>query len=886
MSPSSGTKLGPYEILSLLGAGGMGEVYRARDTRLDRIVAIKVLPESSQGDSGIKARFEREARAISSLQHPHICTLYDVGHQDGAAFLVMEFLEGDTLAHRLLRGALPADVVAKIGAELADALAKAHRQGILHRDLKPANIMMTKSGAKLMDFGLAKERPGLAPGALSNSAAGPLTPSTPTVDVSQFASSASPLTQKGSIVGTFQYIAPEVLRGSEADARSDIFSFGCVLYEMATGKRAFDGKSHLGVLTAILEKDPEPVTTLQPNAPAGLAALIRTCLSKEPDERWQTAADLQRALSLVQEVGPQSRAVSKASKRVSSNLMVGATALLLVCGAFLMGWWQHRPPVPALLSSELELPQGTIVDTLNDSIAISPDGRALAFGLLKSDGTSQLWIRQLGTGQTTPVPDTVGAAYPFWSPDGASLGYFANGKLMRVDLANSVVQAVCDAPLGRGGTWNQAGRIVFAPDLLGGLFEVPASGGTPTDLAITLRTNDSLRIPRFLPDGDHLLFLRFPLNGQSHIEVLSLASRNSVELLQADSAAQYSTGQLLFVRGNNLFAQDFDSGRMRLTGQPAVIAAGVQVDPARRTAEFSVSNAGMLVYAPGGDVPLKQLQWIDSSGKVAGTIGEPAGYYYEMELSPDGKLAVALSQSYQLSIVDLASGGEKPFSLATTALDSNVVWSPDGKWLAYTARISDKGAGIHLIATDGRTQSKLVYTCHSDPCLATSWSRDGKMLALQDAAVAGGDHGVSIISISDGRQLYFLPHAGQGEFSPDGKWMAFNSPERGKSDVYVTAIPPGQEKWQVTSGGGQVWGWPIPGTIFYSTNEDKIASISVKSQGMEFHVGQSEIRFNGRPFPSGVDWDITNDGTRVLAAVPAGSNSSHSVKLIQNRMPR
>jgi serine/threonine protein kinase len=883
---NSGTKLGPYEVVSPLGAGGMGEVYRARDTRLDRTVAIKVLPESLKSDSELKARFDREARAISSLQHPHICALFDVGHQDGIFFLVMEYLDGETLANRLLRGALPLEQVLKIGSDLADALAKAHSLGIVHRDVKPGNIMLTKTGTKLMDFGLAKGHGGLGSIVLPGAAGAPLTPSTPTVTLTAVTSATSPLTQKGTIVGTFQYLAPEVLQGNEADARSDIFAAGCVLYEMATGKRAFEGKTQLSVMTAILEKDPESISTLQPLAPVALASAIRTCLNKNRDERWQTAADLRNVLSLVNDTTTQERTAATAGKSISLKWkLLGALAvLLLVVTAAVIVEWLHRAPASPVLSSELNFPTGTILDTLNDSVAISPDGRSLALALLKTDGTSQLWIRQLGSGETTVVPGTVGGAYPFWSPDGASLAFFAAGKLMRVDLASSAIQAVCDAPQGRGGTWNQLGRIVFSPGLLTGLFEVPATGGTPTNLAIPMAANDSLRVPRFLSDGDHVLYLRFPIKGPSHIEVLSLTSKRSSVLLQADAAAQYSTtGQLLFVRGSNLFAQDFDPGQLRLWGQPAIIA-GVQVDPARRTAAFSVSNAGLLVYAAGGDVPLKQLQWIDSNGKAAGNIGQPAGYYHETELSPDDNLAVALGQNYELTIVDLTTGTRKPFALASTPLEADVVWSPDGKWLAYTAELSDKRLGIHLIATDGRTQSKLVYTCHADPCAPSSWSRDGKMLALEESTTASGDNGLTIISV-DGRVLYSLPHASQGKFSPDSKWLLFDSAERGKSEVYVTAIPPGPEKWQVTSGGGNGGNWPIPGTIFYSTNDDKIAGVSVSAKRKEFHVRESEIKFAGRSFPSDVDWDLSHDGKRVLAAVPAEGNSNHTLRLVQNWAP-
>src|SRR5579871_5889152 len=467
MALAQGTKLGPYEIQSPLGAGGMGEVYRARDTRLDRTVAIKVLPTHLQSDPDLKARFDREARAISALQHAHICTLFDVGHQDGIDFLVMEFLEGETLASRLQKTQLPLSEILTIGIDIADALDKAHRQGIVHRDLKPGNIMLTKSGAKLMDFGLAKGHAGPQSMAIS-AVSGPLTPSTPTMNLASLTSPAAPLTQKGLIVGTFQYMAPETLQGAEADVRSDIFSFGCVLYEMTTGKRPFEGKSQVGVLAAILERDPEPVTTSAPLAPPALDKLIRTCLAKDPDQRWQSAHDLKLQLEAISEMGSKAgvpaAVVGARRDRKRAVTVVAAVGWVLALAALIgivlysRRLSEERRPFRA----EINLPSGLDMSLGTGRYPVlSPDGGRLA---LATDRKGIL-IRDLETGQVTQLSGTEGAIYPFWSPDGRMIGFFSNGKLRTVPAAGGPVQIICDAPDGRGGTWSSTGVIVFTPNI-------------------------------------------------------------------------------------------------------------------------------------------------------------------------------------------------------------------------------------------------------------------------------------------------------------------------------------------------------------------------------------------------------------------------------------
>src|ERR1700723_1135370 len=469
MTLAAGKRLGPYEIIGPLGAGGMGEVYRAKDTRLDRTVAIKVLPTHLSADPEAKQRFDREARSISSLAHPNICHLYDVGHQDGTDFLVMEFLEGETLAARIQKGPLPTEQVLKVGTEICEGLEKAHKGGVVHRDLKPANIMLTKSGAKLMDFGLAKSTVAVA--VPNSSMTSPL--GTPV--------SNQPLTQAGAIVGTFQYMSPEQVEGKEADARSDIFSLGTVLYEMATAHRAFVGKTMAGVMAGILERDPAPISSVQPSSPLMLDRLVKTCLAKDPDERWQTAHDVKLQLQSMREAGSQfsaaasatttaaaaeaaSAAASAQSRRNRDRaLLIVGTALLTAVVAGALGYLAHPAKPETKLAATITLPPNLQVEPYNISFAFSPDSQKIAFVGVGEEGRSNIYIRRLDAEIPQPLAGTEGAASPFWSPDGRSIGFFADKKLKRIDVVNASVTVLCDAPAGRGGTWSTEGVILFAP---------------------------------------------------------------------------------------------------------------------------------------------------------------------------------------------------------------------------------------------------------------------------------------------------------------------------------------------------------------------------------------------------------------------------------------
>ncbi|HEY2120928.1 MAG TPA: protein kinase, partial [Candidatus Acidoferrum sp.] len=620
-----GTHLGPYEITGPLGSGGIGEVYRARDTRLERAVAIKILPRELSNDPIRKQRFEREAKTISSLNHPNICVLHDVGHQDGMDYLVMECVEGETLAKWMEKGSLPLDQVLKVGREIADALDKAHRSGVVHRDLKPGNIMLTPTGAKLLDFGLAKPAVALASAA--------------TLTAVQTA----PVTEEGTIVGTFQYMSPEQVEGKELDGRSDIFSLGAVLYEMVTGKRAFEGKSQLSVASAILEKEPEPISATKPMTPRALEHAVKNCLAKIPDGRWQTARDLALELQWIAEGGSQ----AGDAVRVPSSRRRWERASWLLTGIFFLAavaagaaWWRSGDRRPPSMYFHTSVPFAA-----ND-IALSPDGHTLA--MIAYSGQANyyvLWTHEVGGHRTNPLDGTQGATYPFWSPDGKYIGFFADGKLKRVDVSGGQPQVLCDAPNGRGGTWNRDGVIVFTPDGFGGLFRVSSSGGSPVEMTKpdSSRFETSHRWPVFLPDGKHFIYLAANFSGQTENNAIFLGSLDSQEktlvVNTTTNAAYAEPGYLVYMMDKTLVAQPFDRQRYVLSGEPRTLSDEVLYASLVGRAVFSVSNGDVLVTQTGKGASLSQLIWFDRSGKAAGTVGVP-GMYSNVRLSSDGHRVV------------------------------------------------------------------------------------------------------------------------------------------------------------------------------------------------------------------------------------------------------
>src|SRR5882757_396680 len=874
MPLTSGMKLGPYEIQSPLGAGGMGEVYRARDSRLERDVAIKVLPANLSSDPSLRQRLEREAKAVSKLSHPHICTLHDIGHQDGVDFLVMELVDGETLEQRLLKGPLPPDQVLRIAAQVADALAKAHKMGFVHRDLKPANVMLTKTGAKLMDFGLAKQ-----------SVLAPLAAALTEMTMQQ-----AKLTSEGMLVGTFQYMAPEQLEGKEIDSRADIFALGELIYEMATGKPAFTGKSRASLIAAILTTEPPPIESLQPMTPVSLGRVVKKCLAKDPDERWQSASDLAAELKWIAEGGSQSGvavptpAASSAWSRPGWILAAAFFVLALVGGT---AWWTatHRR-LPSMYF------HAAVPFAAND-LALSPDSHTLAMvGYSAPSNDYMLWTYEVGGHRTTLLEGTHGANYPFWSPDGKSIGFFADGKLKKVDISGGQVQVLFDAPNGRGGAWSRDGTIIYAPDALGPLFRIPSSGGSPVELTKvdTARSEAGHRWPMFLPDGKHFLYLAANFSGRPGINAIFVGALDSAEkhfVVSASANAFYSEpGYLLYMREKTLVAQPFDPRQFALTGEAYTLSDEVLYFPQVYRAAFSVSGPEMLVAQTGVGVYLSQLTWFDRSGKPAGMIGKEA-WYNNVQLSPDGR-RVATDQTDQdgrnvdVWVLD-------PTRNATTrltfdpALDSTPVWSPDGKQLLISSNRS-LNFRFYLKNADGSGSDEEIAEAGNDAFNSLDWSRDGKYILARRANTLWYLTLPERVSQSLSQVKWPVKGA---QFSPDGRWVAYASNESGSMEVYVVPFPSGNGKGQVSSGGGQEPRWRNDGKeLFYLSRDSKMMAVPV-SAGASFESGSPVALFQThrrQPISSQdiFSYDVSADGQKFLIATRVDESAVAPLSVLLN----
>ncbi len=888
MALSSGTRFGPYEILSPLGSGGMGEVYRAKDTRLDRTVAIKVLPSHLSSHPELKQRMEREAKAISALQHANICTLYDIGTQDGTNFLVMEYLEGQTLAERLGKGALPLDQVLKIGTEIAQALEKAHQQGIIHRDLKPANIMLTKAGAKLMDFGLAKPELSIAPQAI-----GPFTPSTPTMNLASLTSAASPLTQKGSIVGTFQYMAPELLQGAEADSRSDLFSFGCVLYEMITGRRAFEGKSQLSVFTAILEKDPEPITTSQPLAPPMLDRVVRACLAKDPADRFQSAHDVAMELRWLVEstqagVASAESAQSSPLFRKSWTAPLAALLLAFIALAGFAGYRWAKSSEPSLsLHAEIPPPDKFSFDTTGDAggmPVLSPQGDKIAF-VAHSGETKLLWVRSLGGDSAQPMDGTTGAAHPFWSPDGRYVGFFAGGKLLKIPATGGPVATVADAPNSRGGSWSVNDVIVFAPDFNGPLIKVSAQGGAAEPATVIDRTRHTTqRWPWFLPDGKHFIFLATShTGGDPKLNGIYFGSVDSTEtrlVIAADSAAQYASGYLLYRANTALVAEIFDPKNGTLSGTPIPLVNNLRDDVGVWRSIFSVSQNGFMVYQLGGaDSAKSHLVLFDRSGKVladydpreATTTNSRAFLgVRDVRFSPDNT-RVAFASGTDIWTLDLERRTKTRITFDQQVIQEPA-WSPEGKALIFTAQVTTGGGNVEIRskAADGSGPEKTLFP-EQNNFHVPGWSPDGKYITYL------WGEGERMVSLwirpvnGDGKPVAAVqPPSPQSNLSayrisPDGHWVAYASDESGQQEIYVTTFPEGKGKWRVSANSGAYPSWSGDGKqLFFKNLSDEIFVCPVSPKGSEIEIGVPQRLFHAASPGIGISLDVSSDGKRLL----------------------
>ena len=871
MSLAPGTRLGPYEIVAPLGAGGMGEVYRARDTRLDRSVAVKVLPEHLSLNPEVRARFEREARAVSSLNHPHICTLHDVGHQDGVDYLVMELLEGETLAQRLERGALPTTELLRSAIEIADALDRAHRSGIVHRDLKPGNIMLTRGGAKLMDFGLARAT-GLAP---------------TTSDLTSSPTVSHPLTAQGTIVGTYQYMAPEQLEGKEADARTDLFSFGAVLYEMATGRRAFEGKSQASLIGAIMNSEPAAVTQVAPLAPPGLERVIRACLAKDAEQRIQTAHDVKLQLQWIAEGGSQAGVPAPvAAKRRSRERVAWAVAAVATLGALALAVPAMRPFLspPRAVQLSLTAPEGTHVSGYWSGHAISPDGHLVVFSAFDSSGAPQLWLRPLDSPNATLLPGTRTATSPFWSPDSRFIAFFSgdDGKLKKISVSGETQSTICDAKLARGGTWGCKGVIVFAPVPQGPLFQVREGGGDPVQATVLDSTRHEIgqRFPCFLPDGEHFLFASLPPGPRGwDIYLGSLKTKSVKKIMTARSSAVYiEPGYLVFMRDGKIMAQRFDLHRLAVVGDPVALADAPAPTDTDAEAVASASSDGRLVLVV-SRVPDARLEWRDRAGAVLGTISLPKAPWQVAALSPDARFAAVVNGD-DIWRVDLARSVAMRLT-SNGASNYAPVWSPDGRWIAYSA--SRAGREETEVVEAGGGEPRRIETTgdlFKNPC---DWSPDGKTLVFADLSPSTGYDLWTVPIAGDGKAAPFLRtpfYENFASLSPDGDWIAYRSDESGHPEICVQSFPSPGHKVQVSTGGGNFPGWVRGGAeVAYSgLSGDAVMSVPVKAVGGELQPGEPHVLFKGLQAATGAV--LSRDGERMLVSIPAAEAQGTQLRVV------
>ena len=899
LTPS--TRLGPYEILAALGAGGMGEVYRARDGRLGREVAIKVLPQHLSANPEIRSRFEREARTVSSLNHPNICTLYDVGREGETDYLVMELVEGETLAQRLQRGALPPAELLRYGIQIADALDRAHRAGVIHRDLKPGNIMVTRSGAKLMDFGLARAT-GLVPAGGSGVAAA-LTQS-PTI--------AQALTAEGTLVGTFQYMSPEQLEGREADARSDIWALGCVLYEMATGRRAFEGRSQASLIAAILERDPPPIGsgavagigTTGDGAPEGLDWIIRHCLNKDPDERIRTAHDVKLQLQRIAEAAgvatsgvrsPATPFPAPASARVARPWRARGpwivVAGVLVAAAAFAAWavprLTARPPV-------FRFKAETTVPGNREAIwpRVSPDGRMLLFQAVDTTGVERAWVMRLDETTPRPIAGTERLQRAYWSPDSREIVFVAGGKIQRLALGGGTASIVAPAPSGADLSWGARGQILLDGRSIDSIQAVPASGGELKPATRIVRADHEVGTawPSFLPDGRHFLFLGLREDGAWNIRLGTLGSLDSKVIGRSDGRAEYAPGGwVLFVRGTSLLAQRLSLSAGRLTGEPITIIDDLRIGAP--DGHFSISPAGVLALQRGSDRGGSTIGIVDRAGHpvtsttVVGEVGNP-------HLSPDGRRILYERHPTgggapwgDVSVFDIGRGTDTPLTFSGGS-EVRSVWSPDGRRFAWDRTSRESHLKIILQSADGSGGLDSVDTGEVG-MYVTQWATPGMLVGYSPkgtAMIARLDSSArSVRPLVDPGEIFTTP-----QVSPDGRWIAGVNLSASTLNVFVRSISGAAGRWQISSGaGGARPFWTRGGAeIVYETPDAHVMAVDVDTRA-GFQAGVPHLLFAlpiasfGREVAS---WAPDASGQRFVVVRPSSgiAAAERSIEVVTN----
>jgi serine/threonine protein kinase len=877
MPLSKGTRLGPYEIVGAIGAGGMGEVYRARDARLGRDVAVKVLPEAFARDAERLSRFQREAKVLASLNHPNIASIYGLEDSGPTHALVMELVEGPTLADRIASGPIPVDEAVLIARQIAEGLEYAHERGIVHRDLKPANIKVSRDDSvKILDFGLAKAVEGEAIEA----------------DMGTSPTLTHMATQMGFIIGTAAYMSPEQAKAKPVDRRADIWAFGCVLFEMLTGKAAFAGETITDILASVVRAEPD-WSKLPAATPLRARVLLQRCLQKDPKQRLRDIGDARISLDEIISGAPDSSPTGAAGifaplwRRALPWVVVALLLATLAPAVFIH--LREKPPSPAQpMRFEIPLPEKVTIAT-DGSYALSPDGSQLALVVAGSDGVFRLWIRPLDSLEAHPLPGSESnTSTPFfWSPDSRYIAFDAGGRLKKIDISGGAAETLCDLPGGVyevGGSWNRDGVIIFGQSP-GAIMRVSANGGPATPLTVLDPSRNEVQhvLPSFLPDGRHFIYLRGSSQPEnSGVYIGSLDSKpeqqDSKQLLATPHGPEYvpssdpQRGQLLFLRDGTLMAQAFDSGRMELSGEPATVAE--QVGTFRDYGFFSASASGALAYRTAAG-ETSQLTWLDPQGKALDTAGEP-GNYYTVALSPDGTRAAVtrFDQNSVLWLVDLSRRTSTRFTF-DSPYSGYAVWSPDGSHLIYSSFKNSGSDDLYRKAANGATDEEPLLKSDENK-IPTSWSRDGRFLLYQALDPNTGKFSLWALPLEgDKKPFLFLRTAfndSQGQFSPDGRLVAYDSDESGRDEIYVRTFSPDSSaaasdsggKWLISTGGGGQPRWSGDGKeLYYQAPYGKLMAVGIATNPV-FRAGLPKALFQA---PSRY-WDITPDGKRFLFAVP------------------
>jgi Tol biopolymer transport system component len=884
MPLSPGIRLGPYEVLARLGAGGMGEVYRAKDTALGREVALKVLSPALVGDSQYMARFEREAQVLASLNHPHIATLHGLEESGGVRALVMELVEGPTLADRIALGPVPLEDALAVARQIAEALEFAHERGIIHRDLKPANVKLTRDGAvKVLDFGLAK--------ALDDEAAASAVANSPTITMAA--------TRAGVILGTAAYMPPEQAKGKPVDRRADIWAFGVVLFEMLSGRQMYKGETTPETLASVMRDEPR-WETLPADTPPAIQKLLRRCLDKNPKRRLRDIGEARIALEDSGSGTAVAPVIPEAKPKAVSNRLPWALAAVATLAALALAFFHFReaPPVERVLRYSIPAPEKTSIHTF----ALSPDGHYLAMAVTQ-EGKRELWVRALDTLQPQRLPGTDEATYPFWSPDSRYIGFFTQGKLKKIAVSGGPAQSLCDAPDGRGGTWNRDGVILFAPTPNAALQRVTAIGGVPAPVT-KVEGGAFHRFPVFLPDGRRFLYQTSGAGEKSGVYLASLDSQTGQRLLAEPSRAIYSLAQagskigyLLFIRENTLMSQPVESDTVRPAGDLFPVAEQVSYGAVFGYAPASVSENGILAYHAGRGISESQLVWYDRAGKELGKVGARSNAN-GFALSPDEKtVAAPRSQTAARSIWDIwlheiGRGAETRFTFHQS-INMQPVWSPDGRRLMFTSNRAGP-YDLYLKDTSGAGQDEAFFQKPGTPKYVTDWSRDGRFLLYVDTDPRTKWDLWTVPVSGDRKAVPFLQtefNEAQGQFSPDVNWIAYASDESGRYEIYVRPFPPGPAKWKISISGGQHPRWRSDGKeLFYLSPELKLMSVAIKAvpgRSPVFEAAAPQVLFESHAVavPAGFNmfnYAVAADGKRFLVSTSGREAADAPVTVVTN----